>query len=97
MTALFNYASDRVTNRGPSLLGGVGFQPDIVERPGIRLDLVARQKTQFLGQQIEIKAEGRNLTGTRYQERQTFEGGNVVDVNRYRLGRMFTLGASVTF
>ena len=97
VTALFNYASDRVTNRGPSLLGGVGFQPDIVERPGIRLDLVARQKTQFLGRQIEIKAEGRNLTGTRYQERQTFEGGNVVDVNRYRLGRMFTLGASVTF
>ncbi|KTT73619.1 TonB-dependent receptor domain-containing protein [Sphingomonas endophytica] len=97
VTALFNYASDRVTNRGPSLLGGSGFQPDIVERPGIRLDLVARQQTEFLGRKIEIKAEGRNLTGTRYQERQIFDSGNVVNVNNYRLGRVFTLGASVTF
>ncbi|WP_164079380.1 hypothetical protein, partial [Stenotrophomonas maltophilia] len=43
LTFLFNYASDRVTNRGPSNLSGNGFQPDIVERPGIRFDIVARQ------------------------------------------------------
>ena len=42
-TLLFSYASDRVTNRGPANLSGVGFQPDIVEHPGIRLDLVVRQ------------------------------------------------------
>ncbi len=97
VTALFNYASERVTNRGPSLLGGTGFQPDIFERPGIRLDLVARQSTEFLGRKIEIKAEGRNLTGTRYQEFQTFANGRRVEINNYRLGRVFSLGASVTF
>ena len=96
-TLLFNYASERVTNRGPSLLGGVGFQPDIIEKPGIRLDFVARQTVDFMRQKVEIKAEMRNLTGTRYQEFQTFDGGNRVDINRYRLGRLFTLGASVTF
>ena len=96
-TVLFNYASDRVTNRGPSLLSGVGFQPDIVEKPGIRLDFVARQSVELSGQKVEIKAEARNLTGTRYQEFQTFEDGNRVEINRYRLGRVFTLGASVTF
>ncbi len=96
-TLLFNYASERVTNRGPSLLGGAGFQPDIIEKPGIRLDFVARQTVDFLSKKVEIKAEMRNLTGTRYQEFQTFEGGNRVDINNYRLGRLFTLGASVTF
>lgn len=96
-TLLFNYASNRVTNRGPALLGGNGFQPDIIEKPGIRLDFVARQSTELAGQKVEIKAEARNLTGTRYQEFQTFEDGNRVEVNRYRLGRVFTLGASVSF
>jgi TonB-dependent receptor len=96
-TLLFNYASERVTNRGPSLLGGAGFQPDIIEKPGIRLDFVARQTVDFGGKKVEIKAEMRNLTGTRYQEFQTFDDGARVDINRYRLGRMFTLGASVTF
>ena len=48
ITLLFNYASNRVTNRGPSNLSGTGFQPDIVEVPGIRLDLVARQGFGYL-------------------------------------------------
>ncbi|WP_446705262.1 hypothetical protein, partial [Aeromonas veronii] len=30
VTLLFNYASTRVTNRGPSYLSGDGFQPDII-------------------------------------------------------------------
>jgi TonB-dependent receptor len=97
LTLLFNYASDRVTNRGPSLLGGVGFQPDIIERPGIRVDLVARQTVDFLGTRVEIKGEARNLSGTKYQEYQTFEGGRRVYINRFEQGRLFTLGASVTF
>ncbi|OWK32405.1 TonB-dependent receptor domain-containing protein [Sphingomonas mucosissima] len=96
-TLLFNYASDRVTNRGPSLLSGVGFQPDIVERPGIRLDFVARQTVDFLGTRVELKGEARNLTGQRYQERQTFGDGRQVFINRFAQGRLFTLGASVTF
>ncbi|MDF2494671.1 TonB-dependent receptor [Sphingomonas sp.] len=97
LTLLFNYASDRVTNRGPSLLGGVGFQPDIIERPGIRVDFVARQTVDFLGTKVEIKGEARNLSGTKYQEYQTFDGGRRVYINRFEQGRLFTLGASVTF
>jgi TonB-dependent receptor len=96
-TLLFNYASERVTNRGPSLLTGVGFQPDIIEKPGIKLDFVARQTVDFMGTRVELKGEARNLTGTSYQERQTFENGQQVYINRYEQGRTFTLGASVTF
>ncbi len=97
ITMLFNYASDRVTNRGPSNLSGVGFQPDVVEHPGIRLDLVARQGVELMGGKFEIKAEARNLTRTKYRESQTFPNGNEVFINKYNLGRVFSLGVSATF
>ncbi len=97
ITMLFNYASDRVTNRGPSNLSGVGFQPDIVEKPGIRLDLVARQGFKLGGGQWELKLEARNLTGTRFEEGQTFGDGQRVLANSYRLGRIFSAGISTTF
>ncbi|RMB36258.1 outer membrane receptor protein involved in Fe transport [Sphingomonas sp. PP-F2F-G114-C0414] len=97
ITLLFNYASDRVTNRGPSNLGGAGFLPDIIERPGIRLDLVARQGIELRGAKFEVKAEARNLTKTWFSEGQTFENGNKVYINRYNLGQVFTLGISTTF
>lgn len=97
LTVLFNYASDRVTNRGPVGGGGGVRLPDLIERPGIRLDVVARQGIDVLGKTIELKAEARNLTGTRYRESQTFENGKRVDFNNYRLGRIFSLGASITF
>jgi TonB-dependent receptor len=97
ITLLFNYASDRVTNRGPSNLGGTGFLPDIIEKPGIRLDLVARQGVELRGAKFEVKAEARNLTKTRFTEGQTFENGNQVYINRYNLGQVFTLGVSTTF
>lgn len=97
LTFLFNYASDRVTNRGPSNLSGEGFQPDIIERPGVRFDIVARQGFEIGGGAFELKLEARNLTGTRYQESQTFDSGNIVYVNRYNMGRIFSLGVSATF
>ena len=44
-----------------------------------------------------MKAEARNLTRTRYQESQTFANGNEVFINRYDLGRVFSLGVTATF
>jgi outer membrane receptor protein involved in Fe transport len=97
LTVLFNYASERATNRGPVQSGQ--RLPDFIERPGIRLDVVARQgfKLPYIDKQVEVKFEARNLTGTGYREFQEFENGNVVFLNRYRLGRVFSLGASVLF
>ena len=90
LTILFSYASERVTNRGANLL------PDIVETPGIRLDVVARQGISLAGVEFEFKLEARNLTGTRYREYQQFEKG-VVEINRYRIGRTFSAGISAKF
>ncbi|NLS27028.1 hypothetical protein S2M10_20200 [Sphingomonas sp. S2M10] len=97
LTFLFNYASDRVTNRGPSNLSGSGFQPDVIERPGIRFDIVARQGFEIAGAAFELKLEGRNLTRTRFSESQTFDSGKIVYANRYIQGRTLSIGLSTTF
>ncbi|WP_447751481.1 TonB-dependent receptor domain-containing protein [Sphingopyxis fribergensis] len=89
-TLLLTYASPRVTSRGPSL------QPDLKEKPGIQLDFVARQGVTLLNKEIELKFEARNLTGRKYQEVQEF-GENKVYFNRYKLGRVFSLSASLKF
>lgn len=90
MTLLFNYASDRVTNRGPNLL------PDITERPGIRLDFVAREEFELFGGKWQLKVEARNLTGTPYREFQQFADRRVL-INRWNQGRIISLGLSTTY
>ncbi|WP_448659900.1 TonB-dependent receptor domain-containing protein [Sphingomonas sp. CJ99] len=93
-TLLVNYATDRVASRGP-VVDGLRL-PDIVERPGVRLDFVVRQGIAFgEGKVVELKFEGRNLTGTRFQEFQSFPDDVRVDTNTFNLGRVFTLSASV--
>ncbi|MBU1377248.1 MAG: TonB-dependent receptor [Alphaproteobacteria bacterium] len=91
-TLMINYASKRVTSRGLANSG----QPDIFEHPGFRLDLVLRQGVEVAGRDIELKFEARNLTGRKYEEYQQ-TAGNRVDVNTYKVGRVFTLSASTTF
>ena len=44
---------------------GGGIDPDIVESPGLRLDIVAREGFDISGQEFELKFEARNITGTR--------------------------------
>ncbi|MDQ3078505.1 MAG: TonB-dependent receptor [Pseudomonadota bacterium] len=89
-TILVNFASERVTNRGAA------NQPDIIERPGITLDFVAREGFTIAKRDIEVKFEARNLLRKRYTELQEFDG-NKVFYNRYRLGTVFSLGASMKF
>lgn len=89
-TFLLSYASERVTNRG------AGGQPDIMEKPGFRLDFVARQAIKLFGATPEFKFELRNITGTRYQEYQQ-AGDNIIYYNRYRQGTTASLGVNLTF
>ncbi|HLL31557.1 MAG TPA: TonB-dependent receptor [Allosphingosinicella sp.] len=93
-TFLLTYASERVTERGP--IQGSARQPDIVEKPGLRLDFVAREAVRFLGREAEIKLEARNLLGRGYEEYQEFEG-NRIDINSYKVGRTVSAGLSMTF
>jgi TonB-dependent receptor len=92
-TILLTYASDRVTSRGPLL--GSTRQADVVEEPGLRIDFVAREGLNFLGREVELKFEARNLTGENYSEYQQ-EDIRIV-TNEYDLGTSFSLGLGVKF
>jgi hypothetical protein len=98
ITFMANYASDRVTNRGPVPPSGTGVpEPNIMERPGWRFDIVARQGFTVMGVEFELKFQARNLTARRYEEFQLFPNGVRRDLNTYDQGRSFTLGISATF
>jgi hypothetical protein len=91
-TVLLSYASERTTSRGPV---GSSF-PDIQESPGLRLDLVARQAVNLLGQDAQLKVEARNLLGRGYREFQK-SGSNIVYFNRYDIGRSYSVSMTFNF
>ncbi|MBN8818661.1 MAG: TonB-dependent receptor [Sphingomonas sp.] len=89
-TFLLNYASKRVTSRGPS------GQPDIYEEPGIGLDFVARQGLTLFGVDSELKFTARNILTTKYQEYQQL-GANKIYYNRYDVGAQFSVSLGLNF
>ncbi|MGH6746523.1 TonB-dependent receptor [Novosphingobium sp. PhB57] len=91
-TILFNYASKRAVSRGLANSG----QPDLFEYPGLTIDLVVRQGFVVAGKELELKFEGRNLTGRSHQEYQQMVDGRV-NYNTYDVGRTFSLSASAKF
>jgi outer membrane receptor protein involved in Fe transport len=92
-TLLLTYASKRVVSRG---LNGSPPQPDVIEKPGLRIDFVAREAMDFRGQEIELKFEARNITARKHLEFQQ-SGDNRININTYDVGRTIALSASVTF
>ncbi|RIV85905.1 TonB-dependent receptor domain-containing protein [Aurantiacibacter zhengii] len=89
-TVLMNYASQRVTSRGTSGL------PDIVEDPGLTVDLVARQGFDLMGNDMEVKLEARNIFNRRNEEFQT-DGVNRAEINTYDRGTTLAASVSLTF
>ncbi len=90
LTLLVSYASERVTSRGS---GGL---PDIVEDPGLTIDLVGRSDINLFGQNFELSLEARNLTGRDNFEFQS-NGTNRIEINTYEIGRTFAIGLSTEF
>ena len=90
-TVLFSYASDRVSLRGSNNL------PDVIEKPGVSLDVIVRQGLDLFGTEAEFKLEARNLLGTRHQEFQTNSTGLRIENNTYDVGQSFGASVSVTF
>ena len=89
-TVLLNYASERVTSRGTSGL------PDIVEDPGLTVDLVARQGFDLMSSAVELKLEARNILGRRNEEFQS-DGINRAEINSYDRGTELAASVSFTF
>ena len=89
VTVLFNYASERVTLRGGAL-------PDVVEDPGLTVDLVARSEIKLGGLPLELSLEARNIFG-----RDNFEfqevNGNRAELNTFDVGTSFAIGVKAEF
>ena len=95
LTILATYASERVTSRGANT-GGV-LDPDIVEWPGLNLDVVARQGFQIDGlPPMEMKFEARNILGRGHVEFQDFGTGRA-NINGYSVGTTFAASLSAKF
>jgi outer membrane receptor protein involved in Fe transport len=92
-TILLNFASNRVVSRG---LNGTQPLPDVIEKPGLQIDVVLREGVEVAGKQIELKFEGRNLLRTRHQEFQD-NGTDRIQINSYDVGRVFALSAGIEF
>ena len=92
-TILINYASDRAVSRG---LNGTPPQPDVLERPGLTVDFVAREGITLFKTELELKFEARNIFGQRHVEFQQY-GDNRIDVNTYDVGTSFALGVTARF
>jgi TonB-dependent receptor len=90
-TVLFSYASERVSLRGSNNL------PDVIEEPGMRVDIVVRQGLDLFGTEAELKLEARNLFGRGHEEYQVNSTGLRIENNTYDVGQSFGASLSVTF
>jgi outer membrane receptor protein involved in Fe transport len=91
LSVLLSYASERVTLRGSNGLS------DVIDKPGVQLDLVYRQGFDLFGTEAELKLEARNLLGTDHEEYQVNNTGLVLQNNSYDVGQSFGASLSVTF
>lgn len=89
-TLLASYVGERITARGRP------GQPDILQEPGLILDLVVRQAFAAWGQDLTLGFEARNLLREDFEEYQELGGGRV-DINRYDLGSSFSVSLTVEF
>ncbi|MEM7664968.1 MAG: TonB-dependent receptor [Pseudomonadota bacterium] len=89
LTLLLNYASERVTLRGGAL-------PDVVEDPGLTVDLVARTDVALGGVPLELSFEARNIFGRDNFEFQEFNG-NRIEINTFEVGTSFSFGLKAEF
>jgi outer membrane receptor protein involved in Fe transport len=89
-TALVSYASERVTSRGSGVI------PDVVEDPGIKVDLVMRQGVNLFGRDAEFKLEARNIFG-RINEEYLADANNRLEINTYKIGTSLSASVSVDF
>lgn len=94
LTLLVGWVDERILQRGsPTTTGGV---PDVIEKPGVQMDLVYRQDVVIGGTDFKIGLSARNLLGTRHQEFQ-LSGAGRTEFNTYDRGRSISATLTAKF
>lgn len=96
MTFLLGWVDERIMQRGISLPGRE--LPDVIEDPGVQLDLVYRRNFVFADKDFTLNLSGRNLLAEQHQEFQ-LNGGTLgrTEFNTYDRGTNFSASLSATF
>ncbi|MFZ9709406.1 MAG: TonB-dependent receptor domain-containing protein [Steroidobacteraceae bacterium] len=89
-TLLGTYVGERISARGR-----IGL-PDLVQKPGLLLDFVARTSFDVYGFDTTVSLEARNLLDENFEEFQSL-GSQRVEVFTYERGRSYSLGLSIKF
>jgi outer membrane receptor protein involved in Fe transport len=93
LTLLVGWVDTRILQRGFGASGGL---PDIVEDPGINVDLVFRHNFSFAGTDFTLGLSGRNMLGEEHREFQESDVGDL-EVNTYDRGRSFSASLTTRF
>jgi outer membrane receptor protein involved in Fe transport len=93
LTLLVGWVDERILQRG---FGAGGGLPDIVEDPGINVDLVWRHDFTLADRAFTIGLAGRNLLDTEHREYQATDVGDF-DVNTYDRGRSWSASLTTRF
>ncbi|MCA8901106.1 MAG: TonB-dependent receptor [Hyphomonas sp.] len=92
MTLLLGWVDERVLQRG---LLQVGAElPDVIEDPGVQLDLVCKRDFSIAGRDLTLSLSGRNLLNQEHREYQNDAVLGETDFNTYDRGT--SLSASLT-
>ena len=92
-TILLGWVDERILQRGTSTVVSGGL-PDIIEQPGIQLDVNFRHDIELFNTPFTIGLSARNLLGERHEEFQRSPTLGRTEFNTYERGR--TLSASLT-
>lgn len=96
MTVLLNWVDERILQRGIPTPGQE--LPDVVEKPGVQLDIVYRRDFSFNGRNFTLGLNGRNLLSTEHEEFQE-NGGDLgrTQFNTYERGTSFSASLTAKF
>ena len=95
LTLLLNWVDERILQRGFDSPSGV--LPDVIEEPGVQLDLVYRRSFNVMGRDVRLGLSGRNLLDEQSREFQRNETIGDTEFNTYERGRTFSVSLSTGF
>ncbi len=93
LTLLVGWVDERILQRG---IPGAGGRPDVIEDPGVQLDLSFRRFFEVRGAEITLGLTGRNLLDEKHVEYQRSDT-LTTDFNTYDRGRTLSVSLSSRF
>jgi outer membrane receptor protein involved in Fe transport len=94
LTLLLGWVDERVSRRG---LRGLSVVPDVIEDPGVQLDLVYRRSFDIRSKEFNFGLSARNLLDEDFEEFQTSEDAGRTEFNTYQRGRTISASLSTSF